>query len=362
VFALHTSDSFAELLPEFHVWLNASPENRDEFTNLERIWRDLDELNERGLLSDVDLPGPASTEFRCGDFAPSRRQWTGTQPVALAAGILLVIGAAIGLIGYHLISDPAAVSPCEGTTDYHNVCKLSRGQHSADYGQTAALNLVDGSEITLDANSQVTLDLTDDHRRVQLDRGEALFKVSKDDTAPFDVQVGSTTVRAVGTIFSVENKGDDTAETVVQKGKVLVRTPQHEEAFPVKAGEVAEVDAGEVRLRAPSQSKVDARLSWTAGLLSYDGETLSEVAAKFNRYNRDKFIVDAEIAGRPIAGLFSSSSPRAFADALEQMLSIHHSISHDPESGAEIIHLSVKKPQDDPPRSTSEKSGVKKRR
>jgi transmembrane sensor len=249
------------------------------------------------------------------------------------------------VIAYRLAPrPPPVVAPCSApAARQQDPCKLATGQHSADYGETAALDLVDGSEIDLNANSQVTLDLDDHHRRIRLDRGEALFRVNKEHSTPFDVQVGTTTVRAVGTIFSIENKGTDRAETVVQEGKVLIFTNRHK-PFLVMARQIAEVDGGRIQLRPPAQSNVDGRLSWTAGLVSFDGEPLEEAAEKFNRYNRRKLIVDPQIAQQPVAGLFRSTSPGEFADALE-MLNIEHWVSRDSKTNEEVIYLRPKKSQ-----------------
>ena len=120
--------------------------------------------------------------------------------------------------------------------------KLSNGQYSAQYGTVRNLDLVDDSLITLNGGSQVTLDLQTDHRRVTLDRGEAMFRVEKDTSRPFDVKVGSATVRSVGTVFSVRKDTADAAETVVEEGKVLVMGSQSA-PFPVDAGQTARLAA-----------------------------------------------------------------------------------------------------------------------
>ncbi len=63
--------------------------------------------------------------------------------------------------------------------------------------------LNDGSVVNLNTNSLMRVQLTPELRHVVLERGEALFKVTHDKKRPFDVDAGSTTVRAVGTEFSV---------------------------------------------------------------------------------------------------------------------------------------------------------------
>ena len=63
--------------------------------------------------------------------------------------------------------------------------------------------LPDGSIVELDAQSEIAVNFEPSVRRVELVRGEALFKVQKDPNRPFIVRAGGVEVRAVGTAFDV---------------------------------------------------------------------------------------------------------------------------------------------------------------
>jgi len=390
VVRLHTCEDLEAHLPEFSQWVGTHPDNYPAYLAFRRTWLDLVELNDHGVLDLVraqiesqqwagglrapfqefgrasevtqakgtildggddvfepmlpiaspgevvlvgnirDTRGQLSNGFL--DPAPqAERRWVTSLVVATCS--LIVVGVAV--TGYRMAHPVVATALCD-------TCGLATGQEASDYGHIRSLSLVDGSEITLDANSQVTLDVTDDHRKVHLDRGEALFRVNKERSVPFEVHVGSTTLTAVGTVFSVEKTGPDWSQTVVEEGEILVSTNPRT-SYQVKARQAAEVKDGEFHLRAASQSNVDARLAWTSGLLSLDGEPLKEAALRMNRYNRQKIEVDAALANRPVWGLFSAHDPGAFAAALDQMLDIRHSITKDPVSGVETIHLIPKK-------------------
>jgi len=81
--------------------------------------------------------------------------------------------------------------------------------------------LNDGSVVNLEPETALRVDLGKVQRYVVLTRGRALFHVAKDPSRPFIVHAGDTNVRAVGTIFGVEQKNQNIIVTV-SEGKVGV--------------------------------------------------------------------------------------------------------------------------------------------
>ena len=65
------------------------------------------------------------------------------------------------------------------------------------------------------------VDYSKETRRISLQRGEAMFKVMKDQSRPFIVNAGSAVARAVGTRFGVERR-EDRVRVTVAEGKVAV--------------------------------------------------------------------------------------------------------------------------------------------
>src|SRR6202035_4767351 len=81
-----------------------------------------------------------------------------------ATRVALAGAAVLGLVlaaAFYLLKDPS----------------LSTG-----YAEQKTVELNDGTEVTLNANSRVSVDYTDRVRQVTLDRGEALFNVTKHQT------------------------------------------------------------------------------------------------------------------------------------------------------------------------------------
>jgi ferric-dicitrate binding protein FerR (iron transport regulator) len=341
---LYTSNDLGSLLPQFLAWLKASPENRHEYCRMEEIWRGLADLQDRGLLSDLLLRTPPASLLDPHPNVGSRsiplprllrwhQHWT--RPV-LAACVTVVISAILFCGPIQQFVHPPI--PCD-------TCKIAHGSFASDIAdKQTLLNLIDGSTISLHPNARVTLDLSSSHRLVRLDRGAALFHVSQNRVVPFYVQVGPTTVRVVGTTFSVENKGRDGVTIVVLEGAVTVRTRNDTSDLVVRAGDIAEVDAGGIHLVHESASGLEERLAWAPGHLHFEGETLAKAAAAFNRYNRRQISVDAEIAHLIISGAFPSNDPEGFAKAL-QILGIEYSLSRDPNTAVETIYLRGEAPR-----------------
>jgi transmembrane sensor len=90
-----------------------------------------------------------------------------------------------------------------------------------DRAERREVVLNDGSVVNLEPETVLRVDLGKVQRYVVLTRGRALFHVAKNPARPFIVHAGDTNVRAVGTIFGVEQKNQNIIVTV-SEGKVSV--------------------------------------------------------------------------------------------------------------------------------------------
>jgi transmembrane sensor len=111
-----------------------------------------------------------------------------------------------------------------------------RAQHGTFSYRTAAgerqeFKLAEGSRVTLDADSELHVELTPERRSLRLTRGEAYFNVAKNARRPFTVRAGNAQVRAVGTAFNVRMSEDRTVVAVTE-GKVEVTSDSVPVATP----------------------------------------------------------------------------------------------------------------------------------
>ncbi|HEU4626211.1 MAG TPA: FecR domain-containing protein [Steroidobacteraceae bacterium] len=328
----------------FDAWIAADPRHHAAYVRIEQAWRRADRLNRlRPLDGKVDEDLLAHSPFvRLEEFsarestrrsassedsaappamdAPessSRRRWL--VPVA-AAAVLAVVAVAASL--------------------WFGLQRTGWQHYSTDFGGFEKIVLDDGSVVHLNTNSVMRVRFTSDHRQVVLDRGEALFKVAHEATRPFDVQAGGTTVRAVGTEFSVRVRearenggGHKDVEVMVKEGRVAIdpgsaRAPDGASgrAVPMptlSAGETVTITAQRVHVEKVAEAEVSKKLSWTEGRLWFERQRLADVVAEFNRYNRRQMhIADPAIADLRIGGGFEATDPDSFIAALERTLGV----------------------------------------
>ncbi|HEY7638586.1 MAG TPA: FecR domain-containing protein [Steroidobacteraceae bacterium] len=196
-----------------------------------------------------------------------------------------------------------------------------RGQViQTDRGERREVVLADGSVVQIDPQSRLRVRFEDRERRVFLDSGRALFRVSRNPVRPFLVEAAATTVRAVGTAFGVERRPQGIVVTV-SEGKVAIEGPG---ATPLLvANEQVTVSAAG---SATPVRKVDSAraLAWAEGRLNFENTPVREVVAQFNRYNSIRLHVeDEELARRPISGVFNAANPESFIAFIQATTAVH---------------------------------------
>ncbi len=210
-----------------------------------------------------------------------------------------------------------AITVLGGVGAWYAMDQRNTHTYSTHVGEFKQIKLEDGSSIALNTDTEVRVRYSSRYRHVDLTRGEALFDVAKDKKKPFDVEAGTTTVRAVGTQFSVrlhETGTNERVDVVVAEGRIAINPPSR---MTYAAGSVATVRNGRVAATHISTDDLTGKLSWTTGRLMFQGEKLSEVIEEINRYNVRKLqITDAEIADLRIGGTYQATDPDGFARAL----------------------------------------------
>jgi ferric-dicitrate binding protein FerR (iron transport regulator) len=86
---------------------------------------------------------------------------------------------------------------------------------STGIGEQRDLLLADGSRISMNTDTSLSVRYSKDSRRIELEHGEAFFTVKHDQSRPFDVVAGQTLTRAVGTEFNVDLRQSQVTVTVV---------------------------------------------------------------------------------------------------------------------------------------------------
>ncbi|WP_374679558.1 FecR family protein [Hydrocarboniphaga effusa] len=243
--------------------------------------------------------------------APQRRRWT--LPAGLAAG---VVAAIIGL---------SAMQPHHGAPS---------GERYAAVDAARRIELADGSIVQLDVGSEMRVELTPRERRIDLERGRALFEVAHDSTRPFAVSAARSRTTALGTRFQVQNDADTVTVTLTE-GSVAVeglgsRDRHRERLEPGDQLRIApERDGRWVRRRVDSEVVT----SWSHGRLVFRGTPLSEALTEINRYSRVQVhLGDPDLGRLLVSGNFIPGDNRSIASAIASVLPLRPI-----ESGDEIL-------------------------
>jgi len=251
--------------------------------------------------------------FRTSDKlreSPGARLWRRTIPWASAAAVLLSVATTFWIWQGYARTNPATAM-----------------------GEIRQVPLADGSRLTLDERSRVSVQYETATRRVRLESGEALFEVAKDPKRPFVVQAGNIRVRAVGTAFVVSRHTDGDVEVTVSEGTVDIwrETTSPEPAVRLAAGNrtlvTTETIAEPVKL---TDAQLARAVAWSVKVIDLNGRTLGDAAAELNRYNRRTVVIaDHRLAAQTVVGRFQATDPMGFAAAAATMLDAHVRIDGD---------------------------------
>lgn len=181
-----------------------------------------------------------------------------------------------------------------------------RNTYVTGAGERSDLLLADGTRVRLAPGSQVRVaaDFGAARRDVYLD-GEGYFEVTHDESRPFTVYAGNTSVRDIGTAFSVRSYAADSAvQVIVREGEVAVAGVGR-----LRAGDMGRVSiTGEATVRRAVD--VDTKLSWTSGRLVYADAPLGDVIDDLHRwYGVDAQLADTTTAHLPFTGTLANVAP-----------------------------------------------------
>ena len=204
----------------------------------------------------------------------------------------------------------------------------NRGRFTTAKGETKVIALKDGSVVTLNTASEILVNYSDALRSVELVRGEALFDVARNKARPFVVAAGDTSVRVVGTSFSVSRFDAAPIRVLVREGIVEVFKPSALNVQPVRITAntmaMSPDDQTDIIAQAVPSAQVRRAMAWQEGQIAFEGQTLAQAAAEFSRYSDTRIVVeDPALAREEIAGLFKATDPVGFANTIAISLNAH---------------------------------------
>jgi transmembrane sensor len=203
-----------------------------------------------------------------------------------------------------------------------------RYQHFATaFGEIRKIQLLDGSQVTLNANSTLKVPrfgFGENSREVFL-TGEAEFWVQHlPDHQRFIVRTpDQLEVQVLGTEFMVYSRSRG-SKVVLNKGKVQLRSLKNQEIKPmvITTGDVVTIST-QGRLTLQHNQSVAVHTGWKEHRFTFNNTSVAEIAYQITeRFGTQIIISDSTLAKRTLGGTFKAETAEEILQVMAEMLEV----------------------------------------
>lgn len=299
---MHSGEATEADQQGFNQWREQA-QNAAAYAELDAVW------------ARFDAATPASAKQALRHVLVTKPAPSKTKKIAGAACglLLLLLSVAITLQLQRPESSGAALaryfSPAYLFSDY-----------KTGVGEQRSLVLEDQTHVLLNTFTAIEVEYTAGLREIHLLQGEIQLDVASDPQRPLKVvsQHGSAT--ALGTRYSVFDRGD-AMEVTVTESRVDVCNPIGAGCRQVSAGQKIRVEDGEVQ--PPTPSDADFEYDWQTQQLIVANQPLLKVLDELSRYQIVTMRMDrSALADYHVSGVFSLAHPHSALVMLEHSLPI----------------------------------------
>ena len=213
-------------------------------------------------------------------------------------------------------------------------------------GEIKMVQLSDGSNLTLDTDSAVRVEISSNTRRLVLDRGRLRVRANLDTARPFVVVADGRTITTDGALLDVTRTNHGARITAITGGVVVSASSAAlgtDSRVALREGETLD-DGAAIAANAWAADKPD--LTWPSGLLSFAATPLGQCVAELNRYNALEIkLGDPGFEQLRITGGFRATDPTAFARSIAAM----YGVSIDASTGSLVIWPGPGRPEQKDP-------------
>lgn len=284
---LRADDVTDAQIRQCRAWLATDPRHRQAYERLEHLWSTLgNHAPQPEITRRMTPPATTGTVARAGR---SRLRWAGT-----AAAVTLLAMTAWAIL--------RPVEPAPAT-------------YVTAVGEHRSMVLADGTRVTLDTDTHLTVAYTGHARDLALERGRAFFDVATD-PRPLSVHTVHGSVRALGTEFEV-SWHPDTLEVSLIEGQLLLQpaVQGQQVATAMHAGQRVRFDAESTAYHMEAIRPVPP--AWLSGRLVFVDASLDEVVSEFGRYSHRALVLEGDrLDDIRISGVFRSDGLQTFLGAL----------------------------------------------
>lgn len=277
----------------FERWLHADPHHISAFNALANEWgaaEDLVLVKQAVIARKLE---PVSRGLIGSLLDIIRTPW-------IVGGLGAVAAAALAIV---VLYDPTSLEGDQSTV------------YSTAKGEVSTFDLADGTILVLDSTSSASVKLDSTTRLVDLDRGRIFVDVEPDVERPFIVKSETASFTALGTAYAVERAGEGW-RLEVYEGTVRVVTPSITENYGKGTG--AFFGPASV-LRFDLEETLNGNQpDWTSERVVFEGETLADALAAFERYtDRTVEIADEDLRTFKVSGVFRLTDVGSFLKSVE---------------------------------------------
>ena len=259
--AVRTGDPAFDDWDEFTGWLESDPSHAEAYGHVTARVADVAEILAPPLRAgNDDTPGIERT----------RRRWLGGMVAAAIAAI-----AAFG--AWQIRGDNYTVETAPGE------------QRMIALGNDSKIELAGGTRIVLDRG---------DPRSASLEVGQALFTIRHDPQRPFRLQVGDDKLVDIGTVFNVKHTAS-TIRLAVSEGAVAFNPKRQN--VRVNPGQELTSDTGSAAFQLADIPAAQVG-EWRGGRLTFQDQTLAEIAADLTNASGIRFDASPGAATRRVSG------------------------------------------------------------
>lgn len=293
---LQQSPDDAALKADMAAWEQADPQNAKALRTAQRVWRLTGQLP---ASTAAQWPAPAEPQVasRPAPALPSAagapRRWPLRRLPGLAVAACLLV----------------ALAP--------RLWLMVQADYRSSDGHRSNVTLADGSRVTLDADSAISVNITASQRDMRLLAGQAFFEVARNPARPFHVLVGEVRVTVTGTAFNVD-LSDASIDVAVSHGSVNVDEQPSGRSLgqAMQAGQQLAYDRKQQSTRAGKQP-VSQVAAWRGGQLIANNARLGDVVHSLGRYLPGAVLLrDEQLANSRVTGVYNIDKPDAALAAL----------------------------------------------
>ncbi len=283
--ALKDNPHDIQLLADFNRWIELDGAHEQSYLEVLLLWQALDDVG----VDNAVTSGTDSISVSTATNTPLSRRGLPLNGRSLLtrSGLLLTVLLLIFSVLPNHLWQPA---------DY-----------ATGTAQQTSIQLDDGSQLHLNAQSAVNVQFDQDSRVIELLYGEAFFEVAKDVSRPFKVVAGGVQATAVGTAFNIRLLNGD-VQTTLTEGvlDIVVSESENKNTTRLRAGQRLEWRSdGTLQLLNGHYAYLP---NWKRGVIRLDDMSLEDVVDLLNRHYRTTFrLIDPRLADNPVRGVIPTN-------------------------------------------------------